>query len=173
MQKEFAYRPGFRPFGKVAPQIVGEHLEVLQAATGGEVRPSQVVEDARGGNSPLHPMFEWDDAQAAEQHRLDQARHLLRGVVIVYRKTEDENEPPKTVNAFVRFARPNENEGSYISISAAMSDDAKRAELLRRAWSEMQSWRRRYSDLTEFAGLFNAIEQFAIPFAEAQKRMAG
>jgi hypothetical protein len=39
-----------------------------------------VVEAARDPNSPLHSAFTWDDAEAAEQYRLAQARVLLRRV---------------------------------------------------------------------------------------------
>lgn len=48
----------------------------------GAVTPAGVVEAARPEQAPLHPVFEWDDAVAAEQHRLWQARQLIRTVVI-------------------------------------------------------------------------------------------
>lgn len=42
------------------------------------LKPSQVVRAAKPASSPIHDEFEWDDAQAAEQHRLAQARHIIR-----------------------------------------------------------------------------------------------
>jgi hypothetical protein len=63
-------------------------VETLEArieemvATHGKVAPSQIVEAARDENSPLHQVFEWDDTIAAQEHRLLQARQLIRTVVV-------------------------------------------------------------------------------------------
>lgn len=46
----------------------------------GRVTPEEVVEDARDPASPLHSHFEWDDAEAAHQHRLGQAALLISRV---------------------------------------------------------------------------------------------
>lgn len=48
----------------------------------GKVAPAQIVEAARDENSPLHGVFEWDDTIAAEEHRLLQARQLIRTIVV-------------------------------------------------------------------------------------------
>jgi hypothetical protein len=49
----------------------------------GQLTPERIVEEARQPSSPLHSYFEWDDKIAAERHRLNQARILLRTIVIV------------------------------------------------------------------------------------------
>lgn len=46
----------------------------------GRLTPALVVEDARDPTSPLHDKFTWDQAVAAEQHLLTQARLLIRSV---------------------------------------------------------------------------------------------
>ena len=61
--------------------------------------PQLVVETARDESHPLHSRFEWDDKVAAEAHRLDQARRLIRSVKVVYREA-DEKEAARTVRAF-------------------------------------------------------------------------
>lgn len=49
----------------------------------GILTPEQVVEEASDPANPLHEEFEWDDAAAAVQHRLDQARALIRSMRVV------------------------------------------------------------------------------------------
>lgn len=44
----------------------------------GRLSPSTVVRAAASEEHPLHPSFEWNDATAAHQHRLNQARAILR-----------------------------------------------------------------------------------------------
>jgi hypothetical protein len=46
----------------------------------GSITPQDVLDDARAPDSPLHGLFQWDDATAAEAHRLDQAREVIRQV---------------------------------------------------------------------------------------------
>lgn len=41
-----------------------------------------VVDAAKANTSRLHDYFEWDDAAAADEHRLSQARHLIRSVQV-------------------------------------------------------------------------------------------
>lgn len=47
----------------------------------GRVTPESFVAMAEPADSPLHRLFEWDDAEAARQHRLHQARQIVRTVV--------------------------------------------------------------------------------------------
>mgnify|MGYP003421519919 FL=1 len=48
----------------------------------GRLTPETVLDTARNPKSPLHDQFEWDDTAAAHQHRLQQARVLIRSVVV-------------------------------------------------------------------------------------------
>ena len=56
-------------------------LEELRRFNGGKLNPHHVVDRARSPNSALHRYFEWDDGQAAEAYRLQQARQVIRAVV--------------------------------------------------------------------------------------------
>jgi len=46
----------------------------------GKIDPHEVVLAAQDPDSPLHECFTWDDAEAASQFRLEQARALIRRV---------------------------------------------------------------------------------------------
>lgn len=48
----------------------------------GRVESKALVDAARPETSPAHAAFEWDDAVAAEEHRLHQARRWIRIVKI-------------------------------------------------------------------------------------------
>ena len=43
-----------------------------------------MVRSAKDAHSPLHKDFEWDDVKAAKSHRLEQARYLMRSIMIVW-----------------------------------------------------------------------------------------
>ena len=62
-------------------QVVGERLDKLTIKNEGELKPTQIVDDARPINSPLHKYFEWDDSIAGEKHRKQQARNLTGWVI--------------------------------------------------------------------------------------------
>lgn len=56
-------------------------MELLQSLmVNGLVRPEDVVDAAKAEDHPWHERFEWDDAAAAEKHRLDTARQIIRSV---------------------------------------------------------------------------------------------
>jgi hypothetical protein len=65
---------------------VRKALKALEDAEG-RLTPKAVVRAAANPESPLHPLFEWDDSKAADRHRLDQARTLIRSVQVEYRTT--------------------------------------------------------------------------------------
>jgi hypothetical protein len=58
---------------------VGEELAKL----GEQITPAAVIAAARKNKrSELHKCFEWDDGAAAEKYRLEQARYMLRMIVV-------------------------------------------------------------------------------------------
>lgn len=133
-------------------QSVGERLESLRVENGGTLTPRAVVDDARSENSALHPAFEWNDAKAADAYRIEQARYLVSHVAVVY----GEPEQPKVIRAFVNLKSGEDQ--AYTSTVAAMSDDVLRAQVLKKAWDELQSWRKRYDELREFSALFAQMD---------------
>lgn len=130
---------------------VGQHLEALRERFKGELTPKDVVDDARNHNSPLHSFFEWNDGEAAEQWRLQQARGLIRAVVAVI---VNEEEPARRISAFVHV--PESGAPHYRATDHAMSQERTREMILRQAWKEFQGWRKRYEHLDELGELFKS-----------------
>lgn len=55
------------------------------------ITAKNVLDESRPKNAVLHPAFTWDDKRAAEEHRLWQARQLVRSVVVV--SSEGDRDP--------------------------------------------------------------------------------
>lgn len=140
----------------VPAQIVGERLEQVRVQNNGRLTPRAIVEDARPDSSPLHAAFEWNDAEAAECWREEQARYLVRQLVV----TMPERQTSEPVRAFVSVER---GPGPYYtSTAAAMSDEDLREQVLGNALYELRAWRRKYSGLVELAALFTKIDQIEL-----------
>ncbi|MCM0751538.1 hypothetical protein DEA98_10040 [Brucella pseudogrignonensis] len=150
-----------------APELVGEHLETIRKAKDGKLTPDDVVADARNPNSPLHSFFEWDDSAAAHEHRLRQARQLIRTVVVRYQEVESK-EP---IRAYVNVRSPisdNRNEPDsdeprqyYTDTVEALSAPDMRRAVLLRAKSELDAWRKRYADLEELSIVVRTITKMS------------
>ena len=164
----FADGARLQPGAKADPQVVGEHLELLRAQSGGELTPVAVIDDARNDNSPLHRLFEWDDTEAARQHRLWQARHLIGSVVV--RLVGGQGEPPKLTRAFVNL-RVEEGQ-FYTSIRAAMADPDQRAIVLADALRDLQRIERKYGDLEELAALFAELAKVEVAKPRRRRKAA-
>ena len=73
-----------------AETIAGE-LQRIWTEKGQRLTPAAIVAEASDDTHPLHGCFEWDDSLAAEQHRLWQARMLIRSVRVQYNQHAPQN----------------------------------------------------------------------------------
>lgn len=151
------------------PQVVGTELERLKQDHNGRLFPPDVVDAARDERSPLHPIFEWDDTIAAKRFRLEQARSLIKVVVIESKGSVRLDHP---VSAFVNVSildtapstqKPEGNDQPktvryYESTVVAMNNPELRDQVLRKAMAEVESWRERYAAYKEFSDIFEAID---------------
>lgn len=152
MTVRWAWRDGAHV--RIDANQAGRELENIRKANDGRLTPSDVLERARSANSALHDHFEWDDTKAAEQHRLGQAGELIRSITIDVSRS---NLATKPVRAFVSVER--DGERSYTSTLVAMSDKDLRSQVLRRAWDELEAFRRKYQGLEELARVFAAMDE--------------
>lgn len=137
-------------------QEITAELKKISDRNGGLLRPLDVVETARAEDSPLHSRFEWDDSLAAEKHRLNQARELIR--VCVSLITTSDNRVIR-VGTFVSLTPDRDNPGGgYRQIDVVMENPEQREQLLRDALSELEAFRTKYSHLRELVDLFQAID---------------
>lgn len=151
---EFSEGARFQSGANTNAKEVGEYLELLRLECKGELTPADVVKAARNENSPLHSFFEWDDSAAAEAHRLNQARGLIRAVVAIY---TDPDKPAQRIKAYVHV---NETGAPhYREVTHALSQKKTRELVLQRAWRELRQWKERYKHLRQFADLVKVIDE--------------
>lgn len=132
--------------------LVRDALSAIYAKTG-KLKPGTVVKAAKNPDSPLHECFEWDDSEAAHQHRLWQARQLIVSVRI---SLDDKAET--ICQAYVSLKPDRKVEGGgYRSIGDVMGDPALRDELLKTALEELRSFQERYARFKELLPVFDAI----------------
>ena len=106
------------PFSDEDAQVIGPIMLRL-AEEDGEVTKETVLDEARSKASPLHKHFIWDDTEAAERYRLDQAGLLIRSIKIIIEITGGE-----TVRTRLLVNVTNE-EGDrvYQPVTAIVADD--------------------------------------------------
>lgn len=127
------------------PQQIGEALEAIRLENGGQLHPQAVVQGARSPKSLLHRHFEWDDAKAAEAHRLDQARALIRSIRVI--DEDDDRSKP----AFLSIR--NDDGIGYRAIAEVLTNRHLRERLLEQAQRDLDSWTARYRELKEIVEL--------------------
>lgn len=130
----------------------------------GNITPRSVVEQAKKRNSALHRHFEWDDAKAADLHRLEQARKVLRSIEIIH--IEAPNAPAKAYSIVTAPTAGKEEKPKrvYTSTKEALQDPIQRDEILAQAIREAISYRRKYAALQELSKVFSAMDEFLAEF---------
>lgn len=128
-------------------------LEEIRVQGGGILKAEQVVSAAADLHSPLHNYFEWDDTEAAAQWRLQQARTLIRNVVVIIPNH------PKPVTAYVSMRDDRTQEGGgYRTLLDVMSNKDMREKFVAEALDDLNHWQTRYSHLKELEPVFEAIK---------------
>lgn len=131
-----------------AQKVADEILAIGKSAT-----TAQILDKARDEKTELHKCFDWDDAEAAEKWRLQQARHIVCNLVI----KEKTDVPKPEVRVFFKT----DDESGYKPTVLIMQDKDEYQKLLARALAELNSFRAKYKSLTELDGVFDAIDQLA------------
>lgn len=113
----YEFRNGNKTLGGLtAPQFAAE-LERIREQNSGRLAPRDVLDAARPEDSPLHAAFQWDDSKAAEEYRLQQARTIIKIVVM---KSEGSDTPvPVYVHVNVN------KEPYYQNITIAVNDHSE------------------------------------------------
>ena len=133
----------------IDPQVAG--LALKKMAKRGELTAAAVVDAARPDGAPLHEAFEWDDAIAAEKHRAEQARLILRSIRIV---GGDDQEPER-----VYWHVATETVDAYVTTARVREEDELRAALLSECVRTLMSARKKYAELVEMAEVWTVIDQ--------------
>lgn len=145
------WEKGFESFYKgVDAQTVAEEI----ISIGDSATPTQIVDKGRDENTELHKCFTWDDADAAERWRKQEARTLV-GHLVIQRPPEESNKPETRV-----FYKTDDSEG-YKPATVIFRKEDEYLALLQRALGELRAFQKKYSvlsDRAEILSLIDAIE---------------
>ena len=140
---------------KADAQIVGEELEKIEE---GKTAKVVLAVAKKNKKSELHKCFTWEDSVAAEQFRLDQARHVLNSIVeVVMIATAEGEETEATIRIYeaVRLPADDPKDTSlqpmtYVPTREALEEPELRVQIMNRLDSgiaELQTIARNYSYL--------------------------
>lgn len=134
---------------KVSAAVAAEVMDRLAAEE--RLNPTELVEESRPADAPLHSEFEWDDSIAAEKWRKEQAGALIRHLVV---RVESNNAEYPTRQYFM----VQQEAKTYEPINVILKDEDKTAMLLEQAKRELQAFKAKYAGLKELAKVFEAID---------------
>ena len=132
---------------KTDAQTAGEICEKLEKSGG--LTAKRLVDESRPEDAPLHKEFEWNDATAAEAYREEQARYIIRSLIV---------QPETTKNEVVRAFFPMAEHKVFESLPVILSDAKKTDALLDMAMRELKAFELKYSTLSQLAPVFEAIK---------------
>ncbi len=119
----------------------------------GVLQPAVIVDEARPKGSPLHNAFDWDDRKAADAHRMNQARQLIRVAVRVIPAIS--NSPVREYVSISNLRKT--GTGSYLAVVDVVSDEERYAQALADAIKTLQQLERRFGYLQELAPIWDAL----------------
>jgi len=137
----------------IRAEVAGTIFDQISKERGG-LRPEYVVDASIPEDAPMHNCFEWDDQIAGKKYRIEQARTLIRCLVIV---TEKKDEEQNITRSFVNIRKP-DGEKTWLPVKDVMSDRALREQYITRAYKELKEWQERYNSIKEFSEICQIIK---------------
>lgn len=122
----------------------------------------RVWEESADPEAPLHGEFTWDDEEAAKLYRDDEARHVIRAVVVAEVKGDDDSDKDG-----VRVWSPvrlNDVSGYQPTVEALRNPET-REQILNAARAYLGQARKKLADLQECAAEVAAIDSLQMSIA--------
>lgn len=132
---------------KADANVAGAMCKELENSIG--LTPKNLLDANRDEKAPLHNCFDWNDGEAAEKWREQQARHIINCLCV---KTETTEKTP--VRAFFNIDKV-----VYESTDVILRQENKRAMLLEQALREARIFETKYQTLSELQPVFNEIDK--------------
>lgn len=162
--EEYSYK--IEGLFKVSARVAGQVCRNLSETAGG-LTPKRLVDISRSKDSPLHNEFEWDDSIAGEKYREEQARQLIKNIVIVQSNSETERcvklERKEKEEEEARdrgFVPTGENNSRYITLTTALTNEKWRENLLKQARKDSEAFINKYHRLEELAKIIGDMNDF-------------
>jgi hypothetical protein len=89
-----------------------------------------VVEFARNKHTELHKCFEWDNEKAAENYRLEQARLILRSIIVIETDVDDQELKIRAFSQYTPEKNSKRKETVYRKTVEALNDESFKRQIL-------------------------------------------
>ena len=131
----------------------------MTAARGGVIEVEDIVEEASDPKHIFHDEFNWDDASAAHERRLEQAHDLIRRYKVIFEKKEPTGDPVQhRLNMFSKS-----DKGSGYSLTTEILATPERAEnLLNRLKGEAGNLNDKINTYRDVAGIIAAGDKWSV-----------
>ena len=133
---------------KVNADLAGKMCEEIESKVGLTAR--SLLDANREEGTLLHDEFEWDNEIAAEEYRLQQARHIINCLCI-----KPETKENKPIRAFFKIM----DSESYENINVIITNEDKHQRLLQTALNELNAFKIKYRQLNELKPLFDLLDK--------------
>jgi hypothetical protein len=153
------------PNNGIKPEVAHKALEQIRKKNGG-LTDDAIVEAAKPASHALHNWFEWEDCEAAKEHRRAQARALIRSLVVVYKKAPDLK---LRVYQVERKARPQDPERTvYSTTDEVLRNPEARDRLIASAIKAAMEFRRRFKQLHELDAIIESIDKVLVQLGHGE-----
>ena len=157
----FEYKFRVNGLVKASAEVTGKVCKDL-IDSDGAVTPKRLVEVSKPKDAPLHDEFEWNNTIAGQKYREEQARQIIKNVVII--QISEEEEKPKQIKCWVNsdraFVPTDERQHKYLTIDTALSNSEWRDNLIKAAKRDMVSFIAKYKRLNELANIIKDMNDF-------------
>lgn len=150
------WKPGFASLYKGAnAQLVAEEVQSL-IDKNGSATPDAILDKARDASTELHKCFTWHDHVAAEKWRMQEARTLIRHLVV---EVKDEAKPDTTTTVRLFHKVDTSWDAGYKPIQHIVRNIDEYQSLLNNAKRELVAFRKKYERLSELEPIFDLIDE--------------
>lgn len=139
---------------------------IAQASEDKLLHAEAVVEHAKDPQSPLYGEFEWDDSEAAKQHRLTQARNLIR-CYVKYDRASNRN-----VRAYVSVPSDRANGGGYRKSEQVAANPTLNAQFIEEITAKIKSMEETYSFCRFLDPLWSRLQATILQFVAEEQESA-
>jgi len=139
---------------KVIEKVAKKHPEGL--------KPQYLVEEARNPRCPLHEEFTWDDSEAAELYRVQQAKYIIRSLVVTIETVRSgKTVRSQKLRSYTSLGK-GETDGkdsAYHDTKEILSDAQLRKQVLLKIWRQLLNLKAQYEEYKEFAAVWAAVDE--------------
>jgi len=164
-------------FGDDKADIYGKALQAIAERNGGNLTAEEVVHSAKLKTNALHDAFDWNDKTAAHEHRKNQARRLMRVIVVREQINGEVIDMPAFTSVKIDVQDADTKEPKQVRVympeGVIRNDEYLHQQTISDALRRIKFWRDRYGTLKELRPIMEAIDQVEIALGKKENLAAG